>query len=65
MKTNIFNPFVYIYRHSVILNPVGDDGMSWNNGYPIPGRTNYPLLWDRQKQPELALNSVLHVPYEK
>ena len=22
------------------------DGMSWKNGYPIPGRTNYPLLYE-------------------
>src|SRR6187397_1179091 len=41
------------------------DGMSWKNGYPIPGRTNYPLLWDRQKQPKPALNAVLNVPFEK
>ncbi len=24
------------------------DGMSWKNGFPIPGRTDYPLLFDRQ-----------------
>ena len=42
-----------------------DDGMSWKNGYPVPGRTNYPLLWDRQKKPKPALNSVLRVPNEK
>jgi endo-1,4-beta-xylanase len=41
------------------------DGISWKNGYPIPGRTNYPLLWDRQKQPKPALNAVLNVPFEK
>jgi len=38
------------------------DGMSWKNDYPIPGRTNYPLLWDRQRQPKPALNVVLNVP---
>jgi len=38
------------------------DGMNWKNGYPIPNRTNYPLLWDRQKQPKPALNAVLAVP---
>ena len=37
------------------------DGMSWKNGYPIPGRTNYPLLWDRNKKPKLALQSILSV----
>jgi len=38
------------------------DGMSWKNGYPIPGRTNYPLLYDRNKKPKPALDAVLAVP---
>lgn len=32
---------------------VSDDA-SWLNGFPIPGRTNYPLLFDRNKQPKGA-----------
>ena len=38
------------------------DGMSWKNDYPIPYRTNYPLLWNRQRQPKPALEAVLAVP---
>lgn len=38
------------------------DGMSWKNGYPIPNRTNYPLLWDRNYEPKKAYYSVLTVP---
>jgi endo-1,4-beta-xylanase len=38
------------------------DGASWKNGSPIPNRTNYPLLWDRQYRPKPALNAVLAVP---
>lgn len=38
------------------------DGMSWKNDYPVPGRTNYPLLFDRQRQPKPALEAVLAVP---
>jgi endo-1,4-beta-xylanase len=38
------------------------DGGSWKNGSPIPNRTNYPLLWDRQYKPKPALNAVLAVP---
>jgi endo-1,4-beta-xylanase len=30
------------------------DDASWLNGFPIPGRTNYPLLFDRQQKPKLA-----------
>lgn len=41
-----------------------DDGMNWKNDYPIPGRTNYPLLWDRKKQAKPALTAVLGVPFK-
>lgn len=38
------------------------DGMSWKNGYPVPGRTNYPLLFDRNRKPKPAFNAVLAIP---
>ena len=38
------------------------DSMSWKNDYPIPHRTNYPLLFDRQYRPKPALDAVLAVP---
>jgi endo-1,4-beta-xylanase len=38
------------------------DGMSWKNGYPIPNRTNYTLLYDRDRKPKSALDTVLAVP---
>lgn len=41
------------------------DGMSWKNGYPIPERTNYPLLFDREKRPKPAFKAVLDVPAER
>ena len=41
------------------------DGMNWKNDYPIPRRTNYPLLWDRQKQAKPALDAVLNVPFKQ
>ena len=40
------------------------DGMSWKNDYPVPGRTNYTLLFDRDHQPKPALDAVLAVPVE-
>lgn len=42
-----------------------EDGMSWKNGYPIPNRTNYPLLFDRNHQAKPAFNAVLEVPKKK
>ncbi len=38
------------------------DGMSWKNNFPVRGRSNYPLLWDRQLQPKPAFKAVLTVP---
>lgn len=37
------------------------DGMSWKNGYPIPNRTNYPLLFDRAKKAKPAVDAILEV----
>lgn len=31
-----------------------NDSQSWLNGWPVPGRTNYPLLFDRQLDPKAA-----------
>ncbi|CTP93374.1 Beta-1,4-xylanase [Xanthomonas translucens pv. poae] len=39
-----------------------DDGMSWKNDYPVPGRRNYPLLFDRERKPKPAFDAVLAVP---
>lgn len=38
------------------------DGMSWKNDYPIPNRTNYPLLFYRDRTPKPAFDAVLNVP---
>ncbi len=36
-----------------------DDGQSWLNGWPVPGRTNYPLLFDRQLEPKAAYHKLM------
>ncbi|WP_111309395.1 endo-1,4-beta-xylanase [Confluentibacter sediminis] len=35
------------------------DGQSWLNGFPVRGRTNYPLLFDRQLKPKSAYDSII------
>lgn len=37
------------------------DGSSWLNGFPMRGRTNHPLLFDREFQPKPAFDSVINV----
>ncbi|MBL7744480.1 MAG: endo-1,4-beta-xylanase [Chitinophagaceae bacterium] len=36
-----------------------NDGQSWLNGWPIRGRTNYPLLFDREFKPKPAFYRVI------
>ena len=37
------------------------DGDSWLNDWPVQGRTNYPLLFDRNGQPKPAYDAVMRV----
>ena len=41
------------------------DADSWLNNWPVKGRTNYPLLFDRSGQPKPAYQAVLRVASEK
>ena len=36
-----------------------NDGDNWKNNFPVRGRTDYPLLFDRQNQPKEAFFAVL------
>lgn len=36
-----------------------DDGQTWLNGFPVRGRTNHPLLFDRELKPKPAFFAVL------
>ena len=36
-----------------------NDGQSWLNGWPMRGRTNYPLLFDRQFKPKPAYYRII------
>ncbi len=35
-----------------------DDGRTWLNGFPVRGRTDYPMLFDRELKPKKAYYSV-------
>lgn len=38
-----------------------NDGQSWLNGWPIKGRTNYPLPFNRNNKPKSAYDSIIQV----
>jgi endo-1,4-beta-xylanase len=42
-----------------------DDGHSWLNFFPVRGRTNYPLLFDRQYRAKPAFEAVLRAANPK
>jgi endo-1,4-beta-xylanase len=37
------------------------DGDSWCNNWPIPGRTDYPLLFDRNHQPKPIVEEIVQM----
>jgi endo-1,4-beta-xylanase len=41
------------------------DGDSWKNNWPVRGRTNYPLLFDRNAKPKLAFYAVIKAAPKK
>ena len=40
------------------------DAQSWLNGFPIKGRTDYPLLWDRDYQAKPVLQRIMQLKDE-
>ena len=57
---NLFNLFLkYSDKIGRITFWGVDDGQSWLNGFPVRGRTNYPLLFDRQYNPKPAFYKVI------
>lgn len=58
--------FKIFYKHRSQIDRVTfwgtHDGTSWKNGSPIPRRTNYPLLFNRDYTPHKAFWTVLSVP---
>ena len=58
--TDLFKIFL---RHEKDITRVTfwgtDDGMTWRNDWPMVGRSDYPLLFDRQSMPKAAYFAVM------
>jgi endo-1,4-beta-xylanase len=55
--------FALYLRHRDVISRVTfwgvTDAGSWKNNWPVPGRTNYPLLFDRAGAPKPAFDAVV------
>ncbi len=55
--------FAAVERHKDVVERVTlwgtHDGTSWLNDWPVKGRHNYPLLWDRDLKPKPAFDAVI------
>ena len=55
--------FKLFLKHKDVISRVTlwgvNDGQSWKNNWPVRGRTDYPLLFDRKNQPKPVVNMII------
>jgi endo-1,4-beta-xylanase len=58
--------FQLFLKHADVISRVNawgvTDGDSWKNDFPVRGRKEYPLLFDRQYQPKPFIQELLSNP---
>jgi endo-1,4-beta-xylanase len=61
--------FAIFVKHAEVMSRVTfwgvTDGDSWKNNFPVRGRTNYPLLFDRDGKPKPAFDAVIQTARRK
>ena len=61
--------FALFYKHRDKIDRVTfwgvNDGNSWKNGFPVRGRTNYPLLFDRDNKRKKAYDAIMSLKKEE
>ena len=55
--------FALFVKHADVISRVTfwgvQDGNSWRNNWPVRGRTDYPLVFDRQCKPKPAFDAIM------
>lgn len=63
LNERIFEFFKIYYRHRDKISRINlwgiSDANSWLNGWPVPGRTNYPLLFDRDYKAKPVVEDII------
>lgn len=63
--TRLSNFFQLFLKHADAISRVTlwgvSDGDSWKNDFPVRGRTDYPLLFDRNKEPKSVVNQLIEL----
>lgn len=58
--------FALFLKHKNVISRVTfwgvNDSQSWLNDWPVKGRTNYPLLFDRNFKPKEAYDKIMELP---
>lgn len=65
LETRYLDFFKLFLEHSDVISRVTlwgvNDGNSWKNNWPVRGRTDYPLLFDRQNQAKPAVGKIIEM----
>ncbi len=68
LATRYHDVFAVYVKHRGTIDRVTfwgvTDAGSWKNNWPVRGRTNYPLLFDRDGRPKPAFDSVIRAAQE-
>ncbi len=60
MYTDLFNLFLKYHKSISRVTFWGiNDRQSWKNNFPVPGRTDYALVFDRENQPKPAVAKLI------
>jgi endo-1,4-beta-xylanase len=63
-NSRVADCFRILLRHADVISRVTvwgvTDSDSWKNDFPMPGRTDYPLLFDRSGNPKPVVNQLIN-----
>ena len=69
IRERMLSFFRIYHKHRDVISRINlwgvSDADSWLNNWPIKGRTNFPLLFDRQYQPKQVVQDIINLYQEQ